>query len=109
MLTPRNTRSLTARGTAALFPSLAVLAPATAEGIQATQRRATLVRELFGRYYAKNPAAEDVFAFQVAIWELTMEPEPANNEPAKFDLFAGDFQADYPKDMAPAFVLKAQK
>jgi hypothetical protein len=82
--------------------------PATPEGIRATQRRASLIREFFGRYYAKNPAPDDVFAFQVALWELTQEPEPAN-EPAKFDLFAGDFQADYPKDTAPAFVLTAQK
>lgn len=82
--------------------------PATPEGATAATRRATLIRELFGRYYAKNPPAEDTFAFQVALWELTQETEPADGA-AKFDVFAGDFQADYPKDEAPAFVTKAQQ
>jgi hypothetical protein len=82
--------------------------PATPEGSAIAAKRATLLRELFGRYYVKNPPAQDVFAFQLAFWELMQEPEPAMG-PVKFDLFGGDFQADYPKDMAPAYVLQAQK
>lgn len=81
----------------------------TADGIRATQRRATLIKELFGRYYFENKTAHPVetFAFQVALWELTHETEPIDRS-ASFDLFAGDFQANYPKDQAPEFVLLAQ-
>lgn len=83
---------------------------ADAEGIRAAQRRATLIRELFGRYYSESKTAhpDDTFAFQVALWELTHETEAANGMMTLFDLFSGDFQTNYPREQAPAFVLKAQ-
>ena len=82
---------------------------ANAEGIRAAQRRVTLIRELFGRYYSESKTAhpDDTFAFQIALWELTHETEPVERM-ALFDMFSGDFQANYPRDQAPAFVLKAQ-
>jgi uncharacterized membrane protein YgcG len=82
---------------------------ATPEGIRAAERRTTLIRELFGRYYQENKTAhpEDTYAFQVALWELTHETEPMDRA-VSFDLFAGDFQANYPKEQAPDYVLKAQ-
>jgi hypothetical protein len=81
----------------------------TPEGIRAAERRVTLIRELFGRYYSESKTAEptDTFAFQVALWELTEEAEPAERA-ATFNVFAGTFQANYPPDQAPAFVTKAQ-
>jgi hypothetical protein len=80
-----------------------------AEGIRAAERRATLIRELFGRYYSQSKTShpDETFAFQVAIWELTHETEPMDRA-VTFDLFSGDFQANYPKEQAPAFVLLAQ-
>jgi hypothetical protein len=82
----------------------------TPEGIRAAERRTTLIRELFGRYYTENKAAnpEVTFAFQVALWELTQETQPLDRD-VSFDLFAGDFQVNYPKDQAPGYVLKAQQ
>jgi hypothetical protein len=82
---------------------------ATPEGIRAAEHRATLIRELFGRYYTQSKTAhpDDTFAFQLALWELSQEPEPVG-KPVSFDLFAGDFQANYPKEQAPDYVLKAQ-
>ncbi len=76
------------------------------------QRRAMLVKELFGRYFRdpvlKSVNTEEAVAFQIALWEIIQETEPAD-APAKFDLFGGDFQANYPKAEAPAHVLTAQK
>lgn len=79
---------------------------------KAAQRRVKYIQELFGRYYqdaqarAVNP--DEAVAFQIALWELIQESEPADGA-ARFDLFGGDFQADYPQDAAPASVLKAQE
>jgi hypothetical protein len=75
------------------------------------QRRARYIQELFGRYF-RDPAAggvggDEAVAFQVALWEIIQETEPADGA-AKFDLFGGDFRADYPRDEAPAFVRTAQ-
>jgi hypothetical protein len=80
-----------------------------AEGIRAAQRRATYIRELFGRHYSEGKTGEpkDTFAFQIALWELTHETEPADRV-ATFDLFSGDFQANYTKETAPDYVLQAQ-
>ena len=81
-------------------------------GPLAAQRRAKYIQELFGRYYrdpiTKSVNADDAIALQVALWEIIQETEPADGEP-KRDLFAGDFQADYPRADAPAFVLTAQQ
>jgi hypothetical protein len=74
-------------------------------------RRAAYVRELFGRYYRdplKPLNADDAIALQVALWEVIQETEP-EEAPAALDLFTGDFQAAYPRDEAPAFVLRAQE
>jgi hypothetical protein len=97
------------------FRQLSLLEPhsygleATPEGIRAAEHRATLIKELFGRYYFENKLAHptETFAFQVALWELTHETEPMDRA-VSFDLFAGDFQANYPKDQAPEFVSLAQ-
>ncbi|MBN9118677.1 MAG: hypothetical protein J0I06_05895 [Planctomycetes bacterium] len=78
----------------------------------AAECRARYIQELFGRYFrdpvekAVNP--EEAIALQVALWEIIQESEPAEGEP-KRDLFAGDFQANYPRADAPAYVLKAQQ
>ncbi len=75
-------------------------------------RRAVAVKELFGRYYrdpiGKSVNTEDAVALQIALWEVIQETEPAEDQ-AKFDLFAGDFQANYARADAPAYVLKAQQ
>jgi len=78
----------------------------------AAQKRAIYIQELFGRYFrdpvlkAVNP--DEALALQVALWEVIQETEPAEGQPLKLDLFSGDFQANYPKADAPAYVLKAQ-
>jgi hypothetical protein len=76
------------------------------------QKRAILIRELFGRYFQdpvkKAVNADDAVAFQYALWELIQEPQPAEGE-RKLDLFGGEFQANYPQAEAPASVLKAQQ
>ncbi len=51
--------------------------------------------------------AEEAVALQVALWEVIEETEPAEGS-AKFDLFAGDFQANYSRAEAPAFIRTAQ-
>ncbi|MCI0703503.1 MAG: hypothetical protein L0241_20680 [Planctomycetia bacterium] len=75
-------------------------------------RRAKQIQELFGRHYQdplKEAKSDDLVAFQLALWELIQETEPAEGEP-KLDLFAGDFQADYSNcEEPPAFVLRAQE
>jgi hypothetical protein len=43
----------------------------------------------------------------VALWEVVQETEPAEGSP-KFDLFGGDFQANYPPADAPVYVTLAQ-
>lgn len=78
----------------------------------AANRRTRLVQELFGRYFRdptlKATNATDAVAFQIALWEIVQETEPADGE-LKLDLFAGDFQANYPKADAPAYVTRAQE
>jgi hypothetical protein len=85
---------------------------ASPEPERAAQRRVKFIQELFGRYYCDAQARpvndDEAVAFQLALWELIQESEPADGE-AKFDLFAGDFQANYPKDAASASVNKAQE
>jgi hypothetical protein len=74
-------------------------------------RRGKQIMELFGRHY-KDPLRGvdpvEAVAFQLALWEITQETEPADGPP-KLDLFADDFQADYKPEDAPAFVKKAQE
>ena len=75
------------------------------------QRRASQVQELFGRHF-RDPVggavgSDEAVAFQVALWEIIQETEPAAGA-AKLDLFGGDFRADYPRADAPAYVTKAQ-
>jgi hypothetical protein len=82
------------------------------KAVLAAQRRATYIQELFGRFF-RDPVLKSVnpveaLALQVALWEVIQETEPAEGEPAR-DLFAGDFQADYDRAKAPAYVLKAQE
>jgi hypothetical protein len=97
------------------FRQLSLLEPrnygleATPEGIRVAERRATLIRELFGRYYTENKTAnpDNTFAMQLALWELTEEAEPMDRE-VSFNVFAGAFQVNYPKDQAPAYVTLAQ-
>ncbi|AWM37896.1 hypothetical protein GobsT_40420 [Gemmata obscuriglobus] len=77
-----------------------------------TNRRARLVQELFGRHFRdpvlKSVDPTDAVAFQIALWEVIQEPEPAQGE-LKLDLFDGDFQANYPKAEAPVYVTRAQE
>ena len=89
--------------------------PDTEAGRKEANLRGVYIRELFGRSYlsSQNPATPDAArAFQAALWELAYETElPATFEPgqAKFDLFTGTFQAEYPNRAdAPAFVTTAQ-
>ncbi len=81
-------------------------------GVRVAERRAKSIQELFGRYYRdpvnKSVNADEAIALQIALWEIIQETEPAEGE-AKRDLFAGDFQANYPRAEAPAYVLKAQQ
>lgn len=77
----------------------------------AANRRTKLVLELFGRYF-RNPImkavnSDEAVAFQIALWEIIQETEPAMGVP-KLDLFAGDVQANYPKADDPVYVTKAQ-
>lgn len=78
----------------------------------AANHRTRLVQELFGRHFRdpvlKSVNASDAVAFQIALWEIVQETEPAEGE-LKLDLFAGDFQANYAKADAPAYVTRAQE
>ncbi len=77
------------------------------QGPLAAQRRAPYVKELFGRYYRdpvlKAANEDEAIALQVALWEVIQETEPAEGS-TKLDLFAGDFQANYPRDQTPGYV-----
>jgi hypothetical protein len=85
--------------------------PDTDEGRAQALRRATYVRELFGRYYveARDPAnPESALAFQTALWEIIHESE-LPDDPTPFGLFTGNFQAAYPNlGQSPVFVQRAQ-
>src|SRR4051794_14854486 len=82
--------------------------PNTEEGQAQAARRATYVRELFGRYYPASIRGDDVdapLAFQVALWEIIGESQLPEAAAAPFSLFTGNFQADYPTvKESPAFV-----
>ncbi|MDY3561289.1 hypothetical protein R5W23_002566 [Gemmata sp. JC673] len=78
----------------------------------ATNRRGRLVGELFARHF-RDPVRKptnptDAVAFQVALWEVVHEAEPAEGNVA-LDLFAGDFRANYPQNEAPQYVARAQE
>ena len=77
----------------------------------AANRRTRYILELFGRHFHdpihKGANTDEALAFQVALWEVIQESEPADGPP-KLNLFDGDFQANYPKAEAPAYVTKAQ-
>jgi hypothetical protein len=85
----------------------------TGEGKAAAGRRAVYLRELFGRWYDPDAWEDDpdaARAFQVAVWEITHEAEPADGSAARLDLFGGTFRADYPTPAdAPGFVRTAQE
>lgn len=75
-------------------------------------RRTRFVQELFGRHFRdpvlKSVNPTDAVAFQIALWEIIQEPEPAQGD-LKLDLFDGDFQANYAKAEAPVYVTRAQE
>lgn len=73
-------------------------------------RRATFVRELFGRYYL--PTLKDksaAAAFQVALWEIIHESELPAAPDDRFSLFGGTFRAGAPAlEAAPKHVQVAE-
>ncbi|MFM8271891.1 MAG: hypothetical protein ACKODX_06095 [Gemmata sp.] len=79
---------------------------------RAAERRTKYILELFGRYFhdpvLKAVDTDEAVAFQIALWEIIQESEPVVDGALKLDLFSGDFQANYPKDGAPAYVTRAQ-
>lgn len=81
------------------------------DGLRAASRRARYVREFFGRYYDGANKASDAnapLAFQAALWEIIHESE-FPDVPAPFNLFTGNFQANYPNLAAsPPYVQMAQ-
>jgi hypothetical protein len=87
--------------------------PDTPAGRATAERRATAVRELFGRYYSDalkpdNPTA--AVAIQLALWEVLQEPDGPDGSAPKYDLFAGEFQANYPNlAQSPPSVQLAQQ
>ena len=81
-------------------------------------RRATFVREMFGRYYPATQNSNDpdaAVAFQIALWEVINESQvPAVDAPnanaAPFDLFTGNYKANYPAlEQSPSYVQRAQQ
>jgi hypothetical protein len=86
--------------------------PNTEEGLAQAERRATYVRELFGRYYPASIRGDDVdapIAFQIALWEIIHESQLPEGSAAPFSLFTGHFQADYPNPAeSPSYVQKAE-
>ena len=85
--------------------------PDTAEGKVAAERRATYMRELYGRYYADTTEDNKVATagFQVALWELAGETQVPEG-PLPFNLFTGAFKANYPNEAeAPEYVRTGQR
>ena len=86
--------------------------PNTEAGQKEAVRRASYVRELFGRHYLSSLNAEDSIApvaFQAALWEVIYETE-FPDVPAPFDLFTGNFRANYPNlEQSPPYVQQAQQ
>ena len=85
--------------------------PNTPEGKVAAERRATYVRELYGRFYADTVEDNKVATagFQAALWELAGETEVPEG-PLPFNLFTGAFKANYPVEAeAPEYVRTGQR
>ncbi len=85
--------------------------PDTVEGKVAAERRATYLRELYGRYYADTTEDNKVATagFQVALWELANETQVPEG-PLPFNLFTGSFKANYPNEAeAPESVRTGQR
>ncbi len=85
--------------------------PDTAEGKVAAERRATYLRELYGRYYADTTEENKVATagFQMALWEIAGETQVPEG-PLPFNLFTGAFKANYPNEAeAPESVRTAQR
>jgi hypothetical protein len=84
--------------------------PETPDGRAEAVRRASYIRELYGRYYLTSlddPNATR--SFQVALWEIIHETQLPPAKAAPFDLTTGNFQADYANlAAAPSFVRQAQ-
>lgn len=80
---------------------------------KAAVRRVKYIQELFGRYFhdplLKSVSSDEAAAFQVALWKIIQEKEPAEGD-WKLDLTAGDFQANYDVqcEETPGFVKTAQ-
>jgi hypothetical protein len=81
---------------------------------KAAVRRVKYIQELYGRYFrdpmARPVNADEALAFQIALWKIIQEKEPAGEGDLKLDLTAGDFHANYGGecDEPPAFVKTAQ-
>jgi len=88
--------------------------PDDENGRNTAQRKAKLLRELFGRYYADtlpgSKAGPDARgAFQTAVWKVFEEKELPDG-PMPLNMFTGTFQANYPREAdAPPFVQLAQQ
>ena len=85
--------------------------PETPEGRVDAEKRAGFIRELYGRHYQDSidNAKDNAPAFQAALWEIVGEKNLPEG-PMPFNLFAGDFRADYPNEAeAPEYVRTAQK
>ena len=85
--------------------------PDTPEGKVAAERRATYLRELYGRYYADTTEDNKVATagFQAALWELAGETQVPDG-PLPFNLFTGAFKANYPVEAeAPEYVRTGQR
>ena len=85
--------------------------PETAAGRAEANRRATYVRELYGRFYPQTLSNPDAArSFQIALWEIIHETQLPAATAAPFDLTTGNFRADYPNLMAaPGYVAHAQE
>ena len=86
--------------------------PDTEAGRKESVRRTSFVRELFGRQFLTTLKVNEqtaAKAFQVALWEVMQESSAAADVANPFDLFDGNFRADYPNlEQAPAHVKRAQ-
>ena len=85
--------------------------PDTAEGKVAAERRATYLRELYGRYYADTTEDNKVATagFQIALWEIAGETQVPDG-PLPFNLFTGSFKANYVNEAeSPESVRTAQR
>ena len=84
--------------------------PDTDDGRAEAERRAVMVRELYGRFYADLTDRPEIAgpAFQTALWELFREREFPDG-PMPFNLSTGTFRQNYPDvDAVPEFAALAQ-